>query len=260
MSSSRGRGTAPARRRWGADDDVRRIAGALQKVNPDTRLLVRGDASVGHPAMYDLCENDGHAYTFGIGTNSKLKGWAKPLVDRAAKQYAATGRKQRLFARRRYKARTWDRERTVVAKAECGPEGTNLRFIVTNLPVKNAEAAERTYDLYVQRGESEQRMDELKNGLAAGRLSCRRFKANFLRLMLHTLAFNLLNALRDHAGVPDELRHARPATWRSRVIKVAARIMQTTRRVVIEHSASWPFWPLLERVGRRALRARAASP
>jgi len=244
----------------GADDDVRRVARALQRVNPKTRLFVRGDTNVGNPAMYELCENGGHTYTFGLGTNSKLKGWAGPLVERAVKQYAATGQKQRLFAFRGYKAGTWDRRRTVVAKAECGPEGTNLRFIVTNLKVKNRKKAQETYDLYVQRGESEQRMDELKNGLAAGRLSCHRFKANFLRLMMHTLAFNLLNALRAHTDVPEELRRARPETWRSKLIKVAATITQTTRRVVVELSASWPFWPLLQSVGRRALRARAASP
>jgi hypothetical protein len=251
-------GTCPAA--LGADDDVRRVAAALRKANPDTRLLVRGDANIGNPAMYELCENDGHDYLFGLGTNSKLKGWAEPLVRRARKLYAKTGQKQRVFAFRWYKARTWDRRRVVIAKAECGPEGTNLRFIVTNLRVNSERKAEATYDLYVQRGESEQRMDELKNGLAAGRLSCRRFKANFLRLMLHTLAFNLLNALRSHEDVPEELRHARPETWRSKVIKVAARVVRTTRRVVLELSSSWPFWALLERVGRRALRARAAGP
>ncbi len=251
-------GTCPAA--LGADDDVRRVAQALQRVSPKTRLLVRGDANIGNPAMYELCEKDGHTYTFGLGTNSKLKGWAQPLVRRAQKEYARTGVKQRIFAFGWYKAKTWDRRRVVVAKAECGPEGANLRFIVTNLPVKSEKRAGATYDLYVQRGESEQRMDELKNGLAAGRLSCHRFKANFLRLMMHTLAFNLLNALRGHKDVPEELRHARPETWRSKVIKVAARVVRTTRRVVLELSSSWPFWPLLERVGRRALRARAAGP
>jgi hypothetical protein len=45
-------------------------------------------------------------------------------------------------------------------------------------------------------------LDELKNGLCADRLSCHRFKANFLRLLLHTAAYNLLNALRDHPDRP----------------------------------------------------------
>ena len=247
----------------GVEDDVARIAAAFRKADPRTRLHVRGDAGVGKPDLYDLCEKDGHTYVFGLSTNPKLKAWAAPLVRRAEKTHAKTGVKQRLFAFCSYQAKTWSKPRTVIAKAECSPEGTNLRFIVTNLPVTDAARAERVYDSYVQRGESEQRMDELKNGLAAGRLSCHRFKANFMRLLLHTLAFNLLNALRDHRAVPAELRTARPETWRSRIIKVAAVVTQTTRRVVLELSSSWPFWPLLERIGRRALHAphaRAASP
>jgi hypothetical protein len=247
----------------GAEDDVQRIARAFQNVNPATRLHVRGDAGIGSPEMYRMCEDQGHTYTIGLATNSKLKGWAHALVRRAERLYKQAGQPQRLFAFRWYRAKTWDKRRVVVAKAECSSEGTNLRFVVTNLPVKNDQHAEKIYDDYVQRGTSEQRMDELKNGLAAGRLSCHRFMANFLRLLMHTLAFNLLNALRDHTGVPEELRTARPDTWRSKIIKVAATIVQTTRRVVVELSASWPFWELLARVGRRALRApraRAASP
>jgi Transposase DDE domain group 1 len=247
----------------GADDDITCIARAFQRIDPRVRLHVRGDAGIGNPSLYELCENRGHTYTCGLATNSKLKGWAHALMERAKSAYAATGQKQRLFAFLKYRAGTWSRPRTVVAKAECSGQGTNLRFIVTNLPVKNAADAERVYDGYVQRGESEQRMDELKNGLSAGRLSCHRFAANFLRLLLHTLAFNLLNALRDDARVPEELRAARPETLRTRLIKVAARVIQTTRRIVVELSGCWPFWPLLERVGRRALGAagpRAASP
>lgn len=247
----------------GAEDDVARVAAAFQKVDPNVRLHVRGDAGVGNPALYQRCEQDGHTYTFGLATNPKLKGRAHALETRARKAYAATGQNQRLFAFHAYRAKSWSRPRTVIAKAECSAQGTNLRFVVTNLPVKNAARAETVYDGYVQRGQSEQRMDELKNGLGAGRLSCHRFTANFLRLLLHTLAFNLLNALRDHRAVPAELRAARPETWRSRLIKVAAIVTQTTRRVVLQLSAAWPFWPLLERVGRRALRApvaRAAGP
>ncbi len=247
----------------GVEDDVSRIAAAFRKADPRTRLHVRGDAGVSKPELHDLCEKDGHTYVFGLSTNPKLKAWAKPLVRRAEKAFAKTGVKQRLFACRSYQAKTWSKPRTVIAKAECSPEGTNLRLIVTNLPTTDAARAEQVYDGYVQRGESEQRMDELKNGLAAGRLSCHRFAANFLRLLLHTLAFNLLNALRDHRAVPAELRTARPETWRSRIIKVAAVVTQTTRRIVLELSAAWPFWPLLERIGRRALRtplARAAGP
>jgi len=251
-------GRAPAA--LGAEDDIERIAAAFRRVSPKTRLHVRGDTSLGGPDLYEYCENEGHTYVFGFGPNSRLMAWAASLVERAERRYEREGVKQRLFRVQRYRARRWDRHRTVIAKAECSAEGTNVRFIVTNLPAKNAAQAEEVYDGYIQRGASEQRMDELKNGLGAGRLSCHRFCANFLRLMLHTLAFNLLNALRDHKDVPAELRAARPETWRTKVIKVAAVVVQTTRRVWIELSVAWPFWPLLRAVGRRAIRARAASP
>jgi len=254
-------GKAPAA--LGADDDIRRIAAAFQKASSRTRLHVRGDTGLGGPDLYDMCEKDGHTYVFGFGATAPLKRWAQSLLERAETKYRRTGEKQRLFAFRSYRAKSWTRSRTVIAKAECSAEGVNLRFIVTNLPVRSKAQAEEVYDGYVQRGACEQRMDELKNGLGAGRLSCHRFCANFLRLMLHAHAFNLLNALRDHRYVPEELRAARPETWRTKVIKVAAVIQQTTRRVWVEISSAWPFWPLLDRVGRRALRAprpRAASP
>jgi hypothetical protein len=50
------------------------------------------------------------------------------------------------------------------------------------------------YDDYIQRGESEHRMDELKNGLCAGRLSCHRFMSNFFQLILHTVADGIADA------------------------------------------------------------------
>ena len=87
------------------------------------------------------------------------------------------------------------------------------------------------------------------------RLSCHRFMANFWRLLLHVHAYNLLNALRDNDEIPAELRRAQPAKWRSRLIKVAARVTQSTRRIVLEVSSSWPHWEKLVAVSRRALRA-----
>ncbi len=80
--------------------------------------------------------------------------------------------------------------------------------------------------------------------------------ANFWRVLLHVHAYNLLNALRDSDDIPVELRHAQPARWRSRLIKVAARVVQSTRRIVLELSTSWPHWPMFEAIVARAL----ASP
>jgi hypothetical protein len=238
----------------GADDDLMRVVKALRKERPDIQIHVRGDAGFGMPWMIDVCEKNQLTYTFGFAANAVLKERTEELMNWAVQLHGMTGQKQRLFMAFQYQAGSWDHPRTIVAKAECHAGGTNLRFVVTNLPqVKSPDDAQRVYDDYIQRGESEQRMDELKNGLCADRLSCHRFLANFFRLLLHTAAFNLLSAIRQHEDLPPILRVGQPQTWRLHVIKVAAIVVQSLRRVVVKLSGSWPWWPLYQAAGRRSL-------
>jgi hypothetical protein len=238
----------------GADDDLMRVVNALRKERPDIAIHVRGDAGFGVPWMYKICEENTLSYTLGFSSNTRLKKLAGELMHRAIGQYEQTREKARLFECFDYQCDTWPHSRRVVAKAECHDGGTNLRFVVTSLPdVQTPEQGQKTYDDYVQRGESEHRMDELKNGLRMDRLSCHRFMANFFRLLLHTAAMNLLNATRDHSDLPEVLRVGQPCTWRLMVIKVAARIVQRTRRIVVELAAQWPWWLMYQSVAGRAL-------
>ncbi len=236
----------------GADDDLEFVVERLHAARGDLAIHVRGDSGFGVPSMYKICEKNRLTYTFGIGANKRLQALAQPLLDRAVAEYEHTGVKQRSFTHFSYQAGSWDRPRAVIAKAECQAAGTNLRFVVTNLQVNSDADAQRVYDDYIQRGTSEQRFDELKNGLHADRLSCHRFVANFWRLLLHTAAFNLLNWLRDDEQVPETLRTAQPATWRSRVIKVAATVIQSARRVVVAIAGQWPHWSTLHTVAVRS--------
>ena len=238
----------------GADDDLMRVVNALRHERPDIQIHVRADAGFGLPRMYELCEENGLTYTFGFSTNARLKKLTEPLMQQAVEQFEQTKQKQRLFDCFPYQCETWGHPRRLIAKAECHDQGTNLRFVITNRPdVASPADGEREYDDYVQRGESEQRMDELKNGLRMDRLSCHRFMANFFRLLLHTAAFNLLNAVRDCPALPQVLRLGQPCTWRTQVIKVAAEVVQSTRRVIVRLAAQWPWWPMYQAVAGRAL-------
>jgi hypothetical protein len=244
----------------GADDDLMRVVDALRKEKPDIRIHVRADAGFGLPRMYEICEQNNLSYTFGFSTNPRLRTLTEDLMLRAVEQHQQTGTKARLFECFPYQCDSWTCPRTVIAKAECHDGGTNLRFVVTNLPAETSPGdwpsdpvARLIYDDYTQRGESEQRMDELKNGLHIDRLSCHRFMANFFRLLLHTAAFNLLNAVRDCPDLPEQLRVAQPCTWRLKLIKVAAEIVQSTRRVVVKLAANWPWQHVYQAVADRAL-------
>jgi hypothetical protein len=244
----------------GAEDDLMRVVSALRKERPDIAIHVRADAGFGLPLMYKICEENGLSYTLGFSSNARLKKLTEGLMQQAIEQYERTGEKARLFECFQYQCDSWEHPRIVIAKAECHAGGTNLRFVVTNLPdVQSSSDGQTTYDDYVQRGESEHRMDELKNGLHADRLSCRRFMANFFRLLLHTAAYNLFNAVRDSSDLPEVLRVGQPCTWRLRLIKVAAEIVQSTRRIVVKLAANWPWHDLYESVSARAL-AFTCSP
>lgn len=238
----------------GADDDLMRVVNALRKGRPDIAIHVRGDAGFGLPRMYETCEENSLTYTFGFSTNERLKRRTEGLMNQAVQQYQQSQQKQRLFECFDYQADTWDHPRRIIAKAECHSVGTNLRFTITNRTgINSPRDGEREYDHYIQRGESEQRMDELKNGLAMDRLSCHRFMANFFRLLLHTAAFNLLNAVRDHEPLPEILRVGQPCTWRTMVIKVAAVVVQSTRRIVVKLAGNWPWRHLYQHVAERSL-------
>ena len=244
----------------GADDDLMRVVSELRQAQANVAIHVRGDCGFGLPKMYDICEKNGLSYTFGIASNARLKVLAEALMQRAVDGYNESGTKQRLFTHFEYQADSWPHARTVVAKAECQAAGTNLRFVVTSLDVSTDDQAQQVYDDYIQRGESEQRNDELKNGLSMDRLSCHRLKANFWRLLLHVAAYNLLNAFRDSPETPAELRRAQPQSWRCRVIKVAARITESSRRIVVELSSSWPHWTLYQAISNRASTGLIPAP
>jgi hypothetical protein len=254
----------------GADEDLEYLVTQARRKWPDVDIEVRGDSGFGVPRMYEVCERLGIWYTFGIGMNSRLKAESEDLLAEAVERYEQSGAPQRLFTALSYQAQAWDRARNVVIKAECHVAGTNRRAVVSNR-AGALIVPQGVYDDYIQRGESENRNKELKVDLCGDRLSDHRFMANLFRLCMHALALNLLIRLRSElpdppdpdaepraprprpAPVPDaeaphaptgvELRYAQPATWRLRLIKVAAEVIVSARRVLVRLSSAWPSLP-----------------
>jgi hypothetical protein len=252
----------------GSDDDLAYLVGRLRQAWPAVHIHVRGDAGYGVPWMYEVCERLGLDYTFGLAANAVLKRHSDPLLEEAVAAFEASGQPQRLFTAFWYEAGSWPQPRWVIVKAEANAVGTNRRFIVTNRPGAQV-LPEPTYDDYAARGESENRNKELKCGLAIDRTSDHRFMANFFRLYLHGLAYNLMVRLRRLVALPlpvppgdvppeawqgrtrrryfsrrrrrDPLGEGQPCTWRSLIIKVAAWVTVSSRRVVVRLSGTWPY-------------------
>jgi hypothetical protein len=250
----------------GADDDLEYLTHRLRAVWPNLHIYIRGDAGCGVPWMYAVCERLVLDYTFGLSANAVLQRETEELLAEAVRRFTDTRQPQRLFEGFWYQAETWAQPRWVIAKAEAHAQGTNRRFIVSNR-LGARTWIEATYDDYAMRGESENRNKELKRDLAMDRLSDHRFKANYFRLYLHAAAFNLIVRLRREIADPppldgpvpaaalvgaarqryqrrrrqrDPLGEGQPWTWRTLLIKVAASVQVSTRRVLVLLSGSWP--------------------
>ena len=158
----------------------------------------------------------------------------------------------------RYRAKSWDRARRVVAKVEwhAGEVFPRVGFVVTNL----RWSPRRVIKYYNGRGTAEQWIKEGKNALKWTRLSCRRFRDNQARLQLFALAYNLANALRQMA-LPRSVRTWTLTTLREKLIKLGAKVVRHAKAVTFQMAevavSRVLFAAILGRIGR--LRA-APSP
>jgi hypothetical protein len=150
-------------------------------------------------------------------------------------------KQQRLFTSFSYQADSWTKPRRIIAKVEYTRLGANQRFVVTNL----SRNPQFVYDdIYVLRSDVENRIKELKLEIKADRLSCHRFLANQFRLLLHTAAYCLFWLLRHHLQ-GTELATAQVNTLRLKLLKIGARIRETSRRIWVHLASGYPYRDLL---------------
>ena len=220
----------------------------LRKAWPEVRIVFRGDSGFCRWRMLRWCENHGVYYLIGLAKNSRLNEAAQPWLKRAEKQYEKTGEKQRLFGEIRYAALTWDRKRRVLVKAEHAEQGSNPRYVVTNL----TGDPQKLYDeVYCARGEMENRIKEQQLDLFADRTSCSRWWPNQFRLLLSGLAYVLLEAIRRLGLKGTDLARAQCGTIRLKLLKIGAVIRRNTRRIYFHLSSACPYQDLFFRVARR---------
>jgi Transposase DDE domain group 1 len=126
----------------------------------------------------------------------------------------------------------------VIAKAEHTDQGSNPRFVVTNL----AGQARALYDtVYCARGEMENRIKEQQLGLFSDRTSCHDWWANQFGLLLSSCAYGLLETVRRLGLAGTELARAQAETIRLKLLKIGAVVRRNTRRVRLLLPGSHPY-------------------
>ena len=217
---------------------------------PDVKIVIRGDGGFCRWRLMRWCDSHGVDYVFGIGKNKVLERRIAPLMEQAEAAFALTGQKQRLFGETDYAAGTWDRSWRVIMKAERLEAGPNRRFVVTTL----TDSPQSLYDnQYTPRGDMENRIKEQQLMLFADRTSCHDFLANQFRLLLSSFAYVLLHALRRLYLAGTDLATAQVHRIRLTLLKLAARVTVSVRRIVLHCASSYPYQALFRTVAATLL-------
>ena len=219
---------------------------------PAVEILVRGDSHYARPEAMTWLERNRVGYIFGLAGNKVLLARVADLVDETAmNRVVGETLKVRRYGEFRYAAGSWPVERQVIARVEASPQGSDSRFVVTNL-----EGAPRWLyeDVYCARGQAENLIKAHKLHLASDRTSCSKATANQFRLLVHTAAYWLLHTLRRLAPRTSFWRNAQFDTVRLALIKVAGRVTEMVTRIKVALPSAYPYRESLALLAARAIK------
>jgi hypothetical protein len=221
---------------------------------PLAMVLVRADSGFCTPRMLDALDRLDQQlgdvfYALGLEKNSRLVAMVQSDLQAVQARSEQSRRAERSFTTLAYAAKSWSRERHVVAKLEHLVDKSNPRFVVTN--IDHIPARMLYQQVYCGRGDAENRIKDFKRALSGDRLSDTSYVANAFRLFLHALAYRLLDGLRRTvATVSPSLGCAQFDTIRLRLLKVATLVQQSVRRVALRMPRSFGLADVFARVAQ----------
>lgn len=246
----------------GAIGILKRLLPRLRAAFPKAKIFVRMDGGFAEAPVLTWLEAHRIGHTVNMPKNSVLKGLAEPWMPALRKQVRQSGWTQTAFAEATYQAGKWERPRRIIIKAEVvaligRDPRDNPRFVITNLPWK----PKKVYRFYALRGDAENRIKELKDGLRFDLTPCPSFRANQFRNLLVAAAYALCQQLR-HEARGTACERAQVWTLRERLLKLAVTIRETVRRIWIEAPKTYAWltaWQTVAvRVGASLLACGAA--
>lgn len=218
---------------------LKRVLQRIRAVYPDIEIVVRADSGFSCAPFYKLAEDYQLQYAIGIASNDVLKRRVARVEKIVRELFASKGIKHQHFFSFSYQAASWHKEQTVCIKVESTGKGMNIRYIVSNI---NQSGREVYTGFYVKRGEaSENRIKEIKNMCYSDRMSCHGFWANFYRLLISSIAYEMFLLLKSAIRKTSfkEAMRWQIDTIRVSLLKVGATIKTTKRRVYYLLSGSF---------------------
>jgi len=228
----------------GALGILRRLMARLREAFPKARIRVRLDGGFACPEVLDFLDCEPKVeYLVNLAANAVLQRKVESAMKWARRVSKISDQTEHVYGECRYATRkTWPWKRRVIYKAEVVRAANkepkdNPRFVVTNL----RQSPQWIYEqVYCQRGDVENRIKELHDGMQIGRTSCSNFWANTFRVLLTAAAYVLMQEMRLCLARTHHAR-AQVATLREHFLKLGAQVVVSVRRIVLHLPESFPY-------------------
>jgi len=239
----------------GSVKELARIVEHIRRQWPEVQIVIRADSGFCRENIMAWCEANDVDYILGLARNKRLQKILGKELHESKQQFEATGQAARVFKDFTYQTRkSWSRSRRVIGKAEHLHKGANPRFVATSLASEAFDARTLYEDEYCARGEMENRIKEQQLYLFADRTSAHSMRANQLRLWFSSVAYTLLQVIRQFGLQGTKLARARCDTIRLRLLKIGASVRVTVRRVWLSMAESCPYQQLFAAVYANLMR------
>jgi hypothetical protein len=240
------------------------------------QVIVRGDSAFAKQAIFDACEEAGHAFAIVSPQQQNFaslfealpgEGW-KPYLQRKKNEVLTCKRRKRGRNRRQERARARNKrdlqlKKQWIAEIPYRPERSNqtyrliaryqeieeheqghlfmltrFRFILSNLPP--SVAAEKVMDLTYQRCDQENLIEQLQSGVTAMRMPTGGMLSNAAFMTCARLAHNLKPWLAQTA-LPKETMRWEWKRFRRAFVYCAARVVHASRQTHVRFASSHRF-------------------
>ena len=228
---------------------LKRIIIKIRKAYPEMEITIRTDSGFSCAPFYKLVDDHDLLFVTGVASNPILKKKVS-RAERAVKHlYQRRGEKHQHFMGFSYKAKSWHKEQQCYSKIESTGLGMNIRHFISN--IKGKEARDIYFGFYVKRGEaSENRIKEIKNMCFSDRLSDHGYWANFFRLFISSLAYEMFLLIKQKIkrSSVDAAKKWQISSIRTYLLKVGATIKITKKRIFYQLSKAFVYKDLFREI------------
>ena len=225
---------------------LKRVILAIKSQHPDIKIIIRADSGFSNAPFYKLADDESLFYAVGLATNDVLKRRVSRVESAIKHLHLSRKEKYQHFISFQYQAGSWHSSQQCYSKIESTGIGMNVRHFVSNLP--EMDAREIYFDFYVKRGDtSENRIKELKNMCFSNRLSNHSFWANFMRLIISSLVYEMFLIIKT---MIKKTKFTKAHKWqidniRLYLLKAGGTIKKTTKRIYLKISKAFVYKDLL---------------